>query len=40
MAMTGHWSLDHPAAQDAHVWSQSDMTYYGMMVASYERVTD
>jgi hypothetical protein len=32
--------FDHPAAWDAHVWANRNVTYYGMMVASYERVTD
>jgi aromatic ring-opening dioxygenase LigB subunit len=29
-----------PTAWDAHVWANRNVTYYGMMVASYERVTD
>jgi aromatic ring-opening dioxygenase LigB subunit len=32
--------FDQPTAWDAHVWANRNVTYYGMMVASYERVTN
>jgi aromatic ring-opening dioxygenase LigB subunit len=32
--------FDHPTAWDAHVWANRNVTYYGMMVASYERITN
>jgi aromatic ring-opening dioxygenase LigB subunit len=32
--------FDPPTVWDAHVWANRNVTYYGMMVASYERVTN
>ncbi len=32
--------FDPATTWDAHVWANRNVTYYGMMVASYERVTN
>jgi hypothetical protein len=32
--------FDPPAVWDAHVWANRNVTYYGMMVASYEHITN